>query len=1156
MDTLPLLLLLAALGAGVGIALWLRRRRTASRLTPTPDPDEPIDMQTQERDGTTVATLPEEAPPRPRWYTRPGVVIALTLAVLLALLWGGSTLLSARTARSPERFVVLVAPFADGGDGQTGRNVAGELVRLITETSRGDIIAALAPSSPTTPEEALALATDEGSDLLIWGQVEPGGILDSASLRPRLIYTPTGPYAPNAWDGYAGHFAMPRSYTLTSEPVNGQAVVVPLVVALYDYARGQPDLAYLSLERLLNDYPALQPALPRALRGNILWARGATSEAADEYRLALAEPTDEQALLANNLGAILQDAGDPGALTAYAEAVRLLDGRDLGELRANLGSLALREGRARDAVDSLEQARNLMPSSLSVLLDLAAAYRESGRLDEAAATLDAAATRRSDEARLVPPVYTAMYNQRSEAALNEQRALLELARQLGAQGPLVWELEAARQQPAGTISALRDRLADAAETSARAVEQWRRRSASESAAFPGTGLVATGQAERTQRQVERQRYYQALVATELERGGRPQTPGFLSALFGRGRAASPALAILEPLIQVDPNNPWLHLAAGRAERFNGRLAEADQRYDRVVSLVPQQPEGYFGKGMVARAGNEIGRASELFALALDRNSAFFPARIELARIAEEQGDWAAAATHRRALLEARPGPVSAVALAQVLRRSGPSGWQEAEQILKPLATSNADAAIELARLYNDSGHPEEAIAVYRDALRIDPNSSPAAFELGESLAARGDYAGAERSLRDALRFDDQNLDARLALADLYQGPLNDPERAEREYSAALAQGVNDAARLERIGDAASANGNRDQAIKAYSDALKLTPDSPQLHYKLGLAYHARGRATAAVGEQERVIALTENPATPELAALRASALIALGDLARERGDLPAASSYYGQALQIDGSRVPAQIGLGLVAVGQGNWGVAHGYFETAAALPDGAASADAQFWLAESLLRRGDYPAAISRYNAALALDADFTEAYLGLAQTRYAQGDHAGALETVNTGLRQRPNYAEALLFKGKLLQEAGRFDEAMAAYDQSIAANSQIAETYYRRGVLHIQRSAYDKAVSDLGRAARLQPNFPEAAYWLGRAYYAQGELDRALDAFRDAVSYNANYAEAILYSGLVAEDLGRTAEAISAYQTVIQLDTDGALAARARAQLSRLT
>ncbi|NTU78709.1 MAG: tetratricopeptide repeat protein [Chloroflexales bacterium] len=1157
MDTLPLLILLVILAAGfIGVLIFQRSRREgAGRPAQAAAESATIDMQTQDQNGATVASLPEEPePPAPLYRRRSARIVLAGLLALLALA-GGTYVYSAWAARSPERFVVLVAPFADGGDGQTGRNVASELARLLDELTHGAITAAVAPASPATPQAALELATAEGADLLIWGTVEPGSMLDSPTLSPRLIYNPTGPYAPNGWAGYMGRFAMPRSDPLTREPINGRAVLAPLVVALYDYSRGQPDLAATQLDRLLQDYPALSQALPRALRGNILWARGFSTEAANEYRLALAEPSDEQALLANNLGAILLDAGDPAALTALAEAVRLLDGRDLGELRANLGSLALREQRPHDAAVELEQARNLTPDSTPLLLDLAAAYRDSGRLDEAAATLEAASAQKRSDARLVPPAYRVMFNQRSEAAIAEQQALLSLARQLEAQGPVVWELEAARPLPADRIRPIRDQLSVAADTSQLEVAQWRRSAASESAALPGTDLVATGQAEQAERQVERQRYYQALIGAELERGG-SQARDFFSALFSFGGSASPSLGILQPLLQVEPNNPALHQAIGRTQRLLGQLDAADQSYDRAISLAPQQPEGYFGKGMVAHDRGDPRRAAELYGQAIDRNGAFFPARVALSRLAEEGGDWPAAIAQRRALNETRPAPQSAVALAQALRHGGQAGWQEAEQILIPLSATSADAAIELGRLYNDAGRPEAAINAYNDALAIDRRSSTAAFELGETLARQGDYAAAERSLRDALSFDKTNIDAQLALADLYQGPLDKPSLADRAYREALAQGVRDPARLEAIGDAASTNRNVDQAIKAYSEALKWRPDDPNLHFKLGTAYQARGRREAAAEEQRRVIALSENPATPELAALRASALVALGDLARGGGNLAEANSYYGQALQIDGNRVPAQIGLGLSAVGQGNWGVAHGYFETAARLPGGAENPEAQFWLAESLLRRGDYVGATEHYQVALEQKKNFPEAYLGLAQTQYAQGNRDAALATVAIGLGQRPDYAEALLFKGKLLQEAGRFDEALAAYNRSIDANGSIAETQFRRGVLHIQKDNYDQAISDLSRAARLQPNFPEAAYWLGRAYYAQGRLDPALTAFRDAIRYNGNFAEAIFYSGLVAEDLGRTAEAISAYQTVLQIDSRSDLAARARAQLDRLT
>lgn len=1160
-----LLVALVVLVVGVGVGLELtRRRRAADGQSRRPAAASPIlDAETQERDGTTIAAVPEPEPEPEPWHTQavrsPIVRVGvLTLLVLVVSIIGYATY-NNLTARSPERFVLLVAPFDDGGDGQTGRNVADALARLVEQQAGGSVNVTVLDNRPASAQEALTLASQERGDLLIWGSVEPGAMLDSPALRPSLIYTPNGPYAPNSWDGYQGRFAMPRSFTLAREPINGQAVLAPLLVALADYANGEGDAAYEQLGRLLADYPALNAPLPRALRGNVLWARGFYGEAANEYRIATGEPADEPALLANNLGAILLDAGDPGALNAFAEAVRLLQGGDLGELRFNLGVLALREGRSLDAVVELEQARNLLPATPPLLLALAEGYRDSGRLDVAATALDDAQSGTSAASRLVPGTYRSLFNQRSEAALREQQALLALAGQLGAQGPLLWELDSNGPQPQNSISTAREQLRLAVDTNQLAIEQWRRRAAVESASNPGAGMLATGQAERAELSADRQQLWLAIVDTELSRSSRARVGSglgsIIAGLFGGGGRGN-NLANLEALRERDPENPTIVLTIARAQRIAGELDAADTSYDQAIALAPQRPEGYYGKALVATARGDRQRSTQLLGQAVERNGAFFPARIELARFAEETGDWTGAIAQRRALLQVRPGASSAVALAQALRRSGSANWAEAEQLLRPLSSSNAEAAIELARLYNDAGRPDSAVTAYNDALRVDTRSSTAAFELGQTLARQGDLEGAERSLRAALQYDEDNIDARLELADLYQGPLEQPDRADREYSAALAQGVRQVDRLVSIGDAALANENANQAIKAYEAALNQQPDNPAVLYKLGQAYEAVNRLETAASTQTRVLDLTTDLANPEQRALRIAALVSLGDIARQREGPVQSTDYYNQALQLDPNQIEAQLGLGQVAVGQGNWGVALGYFEAIAALPNGANNPLAQFWLAEGLLRTNNFQRATTAYNRALELQPEFPEAYLGLAEVQYAQGNSAAALETVNVGLGQRRDYAEGLLFRGKLLQELNQPDEALTSYDSAIRANDRIAESFYRRGVLHLSRSEYNAATSDLQRAVQLQANFPEASYWLGRSFYAQGRAESALSNFQRAIELNGNYVEALFYSGLAAEDLGRLPEAISAYQTVIQLDGASDLAARARVQLSRLT
>ncbi|WP_129629923.1 tetratricopeptide repeat protein [Candidatus Oscillochloris fontis] len=1088
--------------------------------------------------------------PRRRLSLRWVVLIALPVLLIAVGAW-----FFLNQQRSIDRFVVLIAPFDDGGDGQTGRNVAVELAQQVIQQVDARIEVRLIDQRPTDDLHAVALANAAQSDLLIWGQVEPGALLDSQSLQPNLVYTPNGAYAPNGWESYQGRFALPQRAILTSEPINGQAVLPGFVAALFDYSQGYPDRAAATIDRLMNDYPALRTPLPQALLGNVLWARGSYGPASDAYRLALSLPSPEQALLANNLGAILLDAGDPGVLNAFADAVRLLDGQDLGALRYNLGMLALQDQRPSDAAVELEQARNLLPTNATLLISLANAYRESGRLGSAEDLLVAAERQIKLDVREVPQLYRVMLEQRLRAAINEERAMLGLARSVAAQGPLMWELEVALALPEADVESQYNQLRSAIESSDYVAARWNQRSASDSATDLSAGQVATGQAERAESDARRQRYHLALLAIELARTRADKPTGGLGALFGRTNHTDEGLRLLETLDQRTPNRPPILLAKARAYRVADNLNDADRLYDQVLQLIPQRPEGYFGKAMIANDRGDVNTALALLHMAIERDAAFFPARIELARIAQQRGDLNEAISQWRSVSSQRPGPAAAIPLAQALRLSGPSGYVEAEQVLLPLSVTSPAAAIELGRLYNDAGRPEASIQAYRDALRIDPKSSVAAFELGERLAALGDLKAAEQSLRDALRFDDRNIAARLALARLYEGPLAQPDRADKEYGIALDQGVDDLNTLILIGDTALKNQNPNQAINAYSRAVRLEPDNALPHLKLATAYLTTNRLQSAEDSATNVLIRTDPPADLLAVDLRAQALVLLGDVALRKPDLSLARQHYTEALQINPQMLSAQLGIGRVAVGEGQWGVALGYFETSANLPGGAQDADVQFWLAEGLLRIGALDRAMNAYQRALEIRPTFPEALLGLAQLQYAQGDPAAALLTVDQSLTQRADYAEALLFKGKLLQEYGRTDQALAAYDASIRASSQISETYYRRSLLLISAEKYDKAISDLRRAVMLQSNFPEAHYWMGRAYYARTQIEQAHTAFKQAVDLNPNYTEALYYLGLAAEDLGHRDEAIGVYQTVILADGAGEWATRARDQLNRI-
>src|SRR5262249_9463784 len=305
--------------------------------------------------GTTVITssgeevdVLAEAPPRPSLAARLAgrerrAAIAVPAAVIVVLLVGVQ-LYRILTMPAANQFVVLVAPFQepDGTISQTGREIAAALSSELPQTSGGRVMARTLSAPPGNDSDALAILTRGDADVLIWGQVTPGGMLDRPSLQPILAYQPSGGSAPFNWEGYAGRFALPNALPLASAPINGRAVLPRYLGALADYQSGHFDATFNQLDLLLGEYPDLGSALPRALRGNILWARGAYQEAAAEYRRALSSrpaPEGPQAArLYTSLGAILQDAGDTSAArSALNEAKRSLAGSDLSALRYNLG---------------------------------------------------------------------------------------------------------------------------------------------------------------------------------------------------------------------------------------------------------------------------------------------------------------------------------------------------------------------------------------------------------------------------------------------------------------------------------------------------------------------------------------------------------------------------------------------------------------------------------------------------------------------------------------------------------------------------------------------------------------------------------------------------------------------------------------------------
>ena len=602
-----------------------------------------------------------------------GAGILLVVSILLVL----PRLLPETRA---DELTVLVAPFYETGgvSGSTGRRAAVELADLLATTSGPGVTVRSVDVVPDDLAAAQALMHTQRADLLIWGEITTGGMLDAATLTPIVIYAPEGIQASYSLDGFVGRFAFPSVYPLATQPINGRVVIPRLVRALADYKRGAYSDAIATFDELERNHSALRPGLLRTLRAVIWWARGDYEQSVGEFQRAIASMPDaspvELARLYASLGAVQYDMGDPASRESFNRAIALLQGQDLGALRYSLALEELRSGDPAAAAVSLEQARQLLPPSTPLLLTLATAYRLDGQLEAAAEILNAAARQIDADDRDVPSDLRPLVSARLRASVQSERALLRLAQLVNARGPLLWELDVTpppwRQDrtppsPETELEAILGDLSLALREATTLNQEWNKRAATaDTEQRRVDSSIATHQARRADLALRQHRFWLAVVEVELARLRDTQPPTGAAAIWaGLTRTWSPAtdaLRQIDILEKTQPGSAELTLLRGKSLVVNDRLDEARTAFETAARLAPDRPEPLFHQALLILPQNRE-QARQLLAMALDRDPNYFPARIRLAELAEEDQRWQEALGHRRWLAEHHPGDDEALA---------------------------------------------------------------------------------------------------------------------------------------------------------------------------------------------------------------------------------------------------------------------------------------------------------------------------------------------------------------------------------------------------------------------------------------------------------------------------------------------------------------
>jgi tetratricopeptide (TPR) repeat protein len=209
-------------------------------------------------------------------------------------------------------------------------------------------------------------------------------------------------------------------------------------------------------------------------------------------------------------------------------------------------------------------------------------------------------------------------------------------------------------------------------------------------------------------------------------------------------------------------------------------------------------------------------------------------------------------------------------------------WQLAEQQYRraaELMPDNPRPRNNLGLAYQGQGRLEEAAAAFRKAIDLEP-SFTRYRNLGAVLAQAGQYDEAERMLLRAIDMRPDHYRAWGLLADVRRNRRADPAQAKETYAKAIALAAamlketpKDDYLLADLGGYYAAVGMEDQGLPLLAQAEALSPDDPEILYRVAVGYEMLRRREQALDALVRARAIGYPSAIvasdPALAALRA-----------------------------------------------------------------------------------------------------------------------------------------------------------------------------------------------------------------------------------------------------------------------------------------------
>ncbi len=349
-----------------------------------------------------------------------------------------------------------------------------------------------------------------------------------------------------------------------------------------------------------------------------------------------------------------------------------------------------------------------------------------------------------------------------------------------------------------------------------------------------------------------------------------------------------ALTHLHHALRHQPGLAEAHNHVGLIFAQAGRLDEALVSFRAAARAKPSLAEAHHNAALALLRQEKPAEAAAACREAVKANPNSADAHNTLGLALAGQGLFDEAAASYREALRLQPKHARAQAnLAEALRQlgetgslsalaAGPGGAESAEACnqlgLTLLEQHKSEEALarfreavrlrpDFAEAHNhlglalaDLNRPAEAVASYREAIRLKADLVQAHHNLGIALRMQGKHAEAEAACREALRLKPDSPEGHnnLGLALLEQRKYEEAGASLREslrLKPEFAQGYNN------LGIVQWRLGSLEEAVASFSQSLRLRPGFPEAYNNLGNVLRDQGRFEEAIDCFEKAIQL-------------------------------------------------------------------------------------------------------------------------------------------------------------------------------------------------------------------------------------------------------------------------------------------------------------